>query len=292
MTDNILVALALFALLYGTLFALLALLQRRLIYHPDGTRPEPARAGVPEMATVALPTADGLSLLAWHRPPRTPDLPTLVYFHGNAGHLGCRGLKLRPYLDAGLGVLLPAYRGFSGNPGRPTEAGLYRDAEAALAFLEGLGVPHHRLVLYGESLGSAVAVEMALEHEALALVLEAPIASLAEIGRYRFPLFPVGAIVLDRFDSKAKIAHVAVPVLIVHGGRDRVVPERFGRALFAQAREPKEARFITAAGHNDLYEHGMAEIVLDFLSRRLSGRRAPSCADAGLGLGHEGTRVS
>lgn len=261
--------------LYGGLLLLLALAQRRLIYHPDRTRPEPSRAGVPEMDALTLKSADGLELLAWHRPPREEGLPTICYFHGNAGHLGCRGGKLRPYLDAGFGVLLPAYRGFSGNPGKPTEDGLYQDAEAALDFLARAGVLPERLILYGESLGSAVAVEMASRRPAAALVLEAPITSVAEIGRHRFPLFPVNAIAVDRFDAKAKIGKLRLPVLLVHGGRDAIVPERFGRALFAAASEPKEARFIAEAAHNDLYDHGMAEIVLDFIARRLPAAAPP-----------------
>ena len=266
---------------YGTLLALLMLGQRRLIYHPDPTVPEPARAGVPDVEPVSLATRDGLQLLAWHKAPRDGLLPTLVYFHGNAGHLGCRGAKIRSYLDAGLGVLLPAYRGYSGNAGKPSEAGLYDDAEAALDFLKARGIEGTRLVLYGESLGSAVAVEMARRHGARALVLEAPLTSVAEVGRHRFPLFPVHRVLMDRFDSKAKIGALRLPVLIVHGGRDLVIPQRFGRALYAAAVEPKEAHFIPEAGHNDLYEHGMAELVLSFLARS-GGALEPAAAPRAL----------
>ncbi len=257
---------------YGVVLLGLWLGQRRLIYLPDRVVPEPAIAGVPEMAVVELATADGLRLSAWHRPPAHDGLATLVYFHGNAGHLGMRGSKIRPYLDAGYGVLLPAYRGFSGNPGQPTEAGLYADGEAALDFLAGAGSPAGRLVLYGESLGSGVAVELATRHHIAALVLEAPFTSIADVGQHRFPLFPVRRIVADRFGSAAKIARIEAPLLLVHGTSDGIVPTRFGQALFEAAAEPKEGHFIDGAHHNDLYDFGTAERVLEFLARRVEGR--------------------
>ena len=112
-----------------------AAFQRSLTYFPDRTRPTPADSGVPELSPVSLETEDGLSLLAWYAPPRVSGAPSLVYFHGNAGHIGMRGFKVRAYLNAGLGVLLTTWRGYSGNPGTPTEDGLYADGRAARAFL-------------------------------------------------------------------------------------------------------------------------------------------------------------
>lgn len=250
---------------YGLALGALWLGQRRLIYLPDRVVPERARAGAEDMAEVTLTTADGLALLAWYRAPREPGKPCLVYFHGNSGHLGMRAGKVRPYLDAGYGVLLPAWRGFSGNPGRPTEAGFYADGEAALAYLESHGIGAPRRVLYGESLGTGVAVEMALRHGALAVVLEAPFTSVPDVGRHRFPIFPIKAMVADRFDSLAKIATIDAPLLVFHGSADRVVPPRFGRRLFEAAAEPKRAHVIEGAGHNDLYDFGAAERVLEFL---------------------------
>ena len=134
--------------------ASLGALQRALTYYPDHTRPTPAEAGVPELAPVVLETEDGLLLLAWHAPPRAEGAPSLVYFHGNAGHIGMRGFKVRAYLNAGLGVLLTTWRGYSGNPGTPTEEGLYADGRAARAFLRSaLGTRDERQILYGESRG-------------------------------------------------------------------------------------------------------------------------------------------
>ena len=243
--------------------------QRRLMYFPDAERPSPQSSGVPEMAEVALDTKDGLSLLAWHRPPASAALPTLVYFHGNAGNIGMRAYKVRPYLDAGFGVLLTTWRGYSRNPGKPSEDGFYHDGRAALDFLKAGGVVPESIVLYGESLGTGIAVHLAEEQAPAALVLEAPFSSIADVAQARMPLLPVKSLLLDRFDSIGKIAAVAAPTLIVHGAHDGTIPLRFGKKLFAAASEPKTLHVYPEAGHNDLYEHGMAGLVIDFLGAAL-----------------------
>lgn len=230
-------------------------------------RPEPAAWGVPGMTAVTLHTEDGLALLAWWKPPHAPDRPVIVFFHGNAGHIGYRGAKLRMFLDRGYGVLLPAWRGYSGNPGTPHEAGFYADGRAALRFLDQQNVPNRRRVFYGESLGGAVAVELAAAGAGGAMVLEAPFTSLPEVAAAHYPIFPARQLVRDRFDSEAKIGRVRIPLLVVHGERDRVVPVRFGRALLAAANEPRDGAFIANAGHNDLYMYGAAGRVTGFIDR-------------------------
>ncbi len=239
--------------------------QRRLLYFPSSKRPGPAESGVAEMVEVSLVTEDSHTLLAWHSPPRYATLPTLVYFHGNAGHIGMRGYKVRPYLDAGMGVLLTTWRGYSGNPGDPSAKGLYRDGRAALAYLEAAGVKSEKIVLYGESLGTGVAVHLARERAHCAVVLEAPYSSIPDVAQVRLPLLPVKSLIFDRFDSTTKIADVGAPVLIVHGARDLTIPPRFGKRLYRAAAEPKKLHIYPEAGHNDLYNHGMAALVLEFL---------------------------
>ena len=241
--------------------------QRSLTYFPDTTRPTPADSEVPEFAPVTLETGDGLSLLAWYAPPRATGAPSLVYFHGNAGHIGMRGFKVRAYLNAGLGVLLTTWRGYSGNPGTPTEDGLYADGRAARAFLRTRGCGDAQQILYGESLGTGVAVHLARESSPAALVLEAPYSSVVDIASGRFPLLPVGPLIADRFDSAAKIGKVTAPLLIVHGERDRTIPVRLARKLFRRAREPKEGVFIPEADHADLPDFGLPTYVLEFLAR-------------------------
>lgn len=267
--------LAILAGAYLLLLGYLFVVQRSLLYLPDRSVPDIAGAGLnPRAAPVAVTTADGLQLLAWHARPRTPRDPVMVYFHGNAGHIGYRGDKLRPYLDAGWGLLLPEYRGYGGNPGQPSEQGLYADGRAALDFVQAAGVPPERILLYGESLGAAVAVQMAIERPVGAVVLEAPFASLGASAQYHYPYVPARWLVLDRYDSLAKVARLGAPLLILHGEGDTITPARFGRQLFEAAAEPKEARFFPAGGHIDLDEHGATEAVLDFVARQLPQRSA------------------
>ncbi len=239
--------------------------QRKLLYIPDSEIPDPARAGVPEMQRVVLSTEDGLQLVAWWRPAE-PGRATIVYFHGNAGHIGHRGFKFRPYLEAGLGVLAVEYRGYGGNPGRPNEEGLYRDGRAALVWLDGRGIDSGSRVLYGESLGTGVAVQLATESGGAAVVLESPYTSIADVAAQHYRWLPAHPLIRDRYESLAKIAGIEAPLLILHGERDRVVPAAHGRALLSAAHEPKQAVFFPDAAHEDIYDHGGATAVLRFLS--------------------------
>ncbi|MGB8275112.1 MAG: alpha/beta hydrolase [Alphaproteobacteria bacterium] len=254
-----------YAAVVGSLFAV----QRQLMYHPDPESPEPGAFGAADMDVVDVSTADGLTVRSWYRPPASPDHPVLLYFHGNAGHLGLRAGKIRPYLEAGLGVLLAGYRGYGGNPGRPSEEGLYADARAALRFLAGQGIEPERVVLYGESLGSGVAVHLAFETRVRAVVLEAPFSSIPDIAARRFPFAPVDWLVLDRFDSRSKIARIGVPVLFLHGERDMVVPIESAERLFEAAASPKQFARFPRADHNDLYDHGATVAVLRFFADHL-----------------------
>ena len=254
------------AVLYLAPLAVLYFMQRSMIYHPDPTRPEPAAWNVPDMSSVTLRTDDDLSLLAWWKPP-ADGRPVIVFFHGNGGHIGYRGSKVRGFLDRGYGVLLVAWRGYGGNEGKPTEAGLYADGHGALRFLDQQGIGKKKIVLYGESLGSGVAVELASRGAGQILVLEAPFTSLAAAAADRFPLFPVRWLIHDRFDSQSKIGKVTLPLLIIHGEADMVLPVSLGRALLEKANEPKKGVFIQKAGHNNLYDFGAGGIVLAFLDK-------------------------
>lgn len=254
---------------YVALLALLFFMQRSLLFVPNRQRPDLAEAGLaPPMRAVELVTADGLRLLAWYQPPTGNPGALLLYLHGNAGHIGHRGDRVRPYLDAGFGVLLPEYRGYGGNPGQPSEAGFYSDARAALDFLAQQGVTDKRVVLYGESLGTGVAVQMALERECAALVLEAPYTSVAAVAQSRYWMFPVRRLVLDKFDSLSKIGRVRCPVFVMHGERDRIIPIRYGQELFQAAPEPKDAKWFAEGNHTNFDEFGGPAAVLDFLRRQ------------------------
>ena len=255
---------------YGALVGGLYLFQRQLLYFPDKARPQLLGLEKLGVREVTLTTEDGLSLLSWYLPAR-PGRPVIVYFHGNGGHIGYRAERLLRLAREGYGVLMAEYRGYGGNPGTPSETGFYADGRAALGFLDRERVAPNRLVLYGESLGSGVAVELAAQHQIAALILEAPPTSVAEVAQCHFPFVPAARLVTDRFDSLSRIAKVRAPILVLHGERDRVVPVRYGRALLDAAPEPKEGWFAPEAGHEDLARYGGLDVVVAFIDRRLGG---------------------
>ena len=250
---------------YLAILSCLYLFQRQLLYLPDRGPPAPAEMPI-GAREVALTTEDGLVLLAWYMPPGAGQ-PVIVYLHGNGGSIAHRADRMRFFAERGDGVLLVEYRGYGGNPGSPSEAGLYADGRAALAFLDQQGIAGRRLVLYGESLGSAVAARLAAEREIGALVLESPFTSIAAVAQYHYPYIPAAWLIWDRFDAQAHIAAVRAPILMLQGGADQVVPARFGRALYDAAPEPKEVWFAADAGHENLSRFGLLDAVAGFIER-------------------------
>jgi fermentation-respiration switch protein FrsA (DUF1100 family) len=236
--------------------------QRRLIYLPasSGAVP-PAAAVLPAAEEVSIPTADGLRLAGWFVPPagaagrgpRPPRSPAVLVCNGNAGNRSLRAPLAAALARAGLAVLLFDYRGYAANPGRPTEDGLAADARAALAWLAARpDVDPARLVYFGESLGAAVALRLAVERPPAALVLRSPWASLAEVGRRLYPWLPVSLLLADRYDSLGRVGRLAAPLLVVAGERDRIVPAAHSRRLFDAAPQPKRFVLLPGADHNDL----------------------------------------
>jgi len=253
---------------YLAVLSWLYLFQRHLLYFPERSRPalgELAALGVRE---VTYATTDGLVLLAWYLSP-PEGRPVVAYFHGNGGNIGHRGERLARFARAGYGVLLAEYRGYGGNPGSPSEEGLHADAAAALDFLAQQGIAGKRVVLFGESLGSAVAIRAAAWREAGALILESPFTSIADVAQHHYPFVPVSLLLRDRFECLPLIGQVTAPILMLQGGSDRVVPARFGQALYEAAPEPKEAWFAERGGHEDLAGFGAIDAVVDFIERRL-----------------------
>jgi hypothetical protein len=256
------------ALIYLGFLLTLYLKQRQIVFRPDVSRADLAASGLSEqMSEVEIRTADGLMLTSWWAPAVRPDGRVIVYFHGNAGHHGGRANRVRDYLAAGYGVLLVGYRGYGGNPGAHSEAGFYADARANLAFLAAQHVRSGQIVLFGESLGTAVAIQMATESPALALVLEAPLASILHSARARYPLLAFDLLVRDKFNSLAKIRRVKIPKLIVHGELDRTTAVKFGRMLFSAANEPKHGVFLPEADHNNLVDHGLTKLTMEFVEK-------------------------
>ena len=259
----VLALLALYVLAVTGLF----LLQRRLLFLPDPSRPDLARAGLTGAREIAVETEDGLSLLAWLRPPDRADGLVLLHLHGNAGHIGHRAHRMKAFESTGWGYLMLEYRGYGGNPGQVSETGLLTDARAALATLGRMGIPPERVLLWGESLGTNLATRLAAEAPVAALLLEAPYTSIATIASRRYPYVPVNTLLRDRFDSIAWIGRSRAPVLVMHGARDRIVPVEMGRAMYAAAPDPKDLWIAAEGGHVDLLEAGAAVVARDFVRR-------------------------
>jgi fermentation-respiration switch protein FrsA (DUF1100 family) len=257
-----------YALFTGAIY----LAQRRMMYFPAAHLPTPIEAGLGVAHTITLHTRDGLELIAWHIPPKAGGANlTVVYLHGNGGNIAGRVHRARPLVANGYGLLMVEYRGYGGNPGNPTEQGLYADARAGLDFLRSEGVSADQIVLLGESLGSGVAVQMAAElgragTPAAGLILEAPYTSTTDVAATAYWFLPVRWMMKDRFDSLAKISDIKTPLLVVQGERDRTIPVALGRRLLAAAPEPRRGIFIPDAGHNDLASHGADRYILDFLA--------------------------
>lgn len=248
------------AVVLVTLAGVLVLLawgfQRQLIYHPVAAAVPPADSVLPGARDVELRTADGLVLGAWLVPARGIDRDrdravTVLVANGNAGDRSGRAPLARALAARGLQVLLFDYRGYGGNPGRPTEEGLALDVRAARAFLLEQGVPPDRLLYLGESLGSAVVTELAAEHPPAGMLLRSPFPDLAAVGRVHYPFLPVRTLLRDRFPLVEHLAEVEVPVTVVYGDQDVLVPPAQSREVADAAPRLRRLVEVAGAGHND-----------------------------------------
>lgn len=249
---------------YGGLLALMYVFQRALLYFPDAKRVAPAQAGLPPADEVVLTSSDDEKLTAWYVPAQG-DKPIVIYFQGNAEGLSARVNRFTWLTADGTGLLALAYRGFGGSTGKPTEQGLILDASAAYDFVRAR-YPAKRIVLFGESLGTGVAVALAADHEIGALILDAPYSSTVEVGAAHYWFAPVRWLMKDTFRSDARIGRVSAPLLVLHGEHDTIVPIRFAEKLFALAREPKRMVRFPQGGHVNLDDYGAAKVVKQFLA--------------------------
>ena len=226
----------------------------KFIFHPSAEIVlTPRHVGL-EFQDLFFTTADGVRLNGWFIQHREADL-TLVWFHGNAGNIGHRVENIRLLHDKlRINIFIFDYRGYGRSEGHISEAGTYRDGVAALEFVgKQLGVKSENLILFGRSLGAAVAAEMASRFDSRALILETPFVSIREMAKSVFPLLPIGSLLQTRYDNLEKIAKIKVPLLVLHGDRDEVIPYEHGRRVFNAAPEPKYFYTISGASHNDTY---------------------------------------
>jgi len=252
--------------LYLVLMAVFFFTQRRILYYPGHSYTSLQDAGAnTAFRELSVRTSDGIDLKAWYAPATTESF-TIVFFHGNGDSLRTAAHIADPYIGAGYGFLLAEYRGYSGMPGSPTEAGLYNDGHAYMQALIGTGVTPAHVILFGHSLGTGVAVEMASEFRAGGLMLLAPYLSIPKIAQAHFPFFPTSLLALDRFDNEAKIAHIHAPLLIANGSADQVIEASQGQRLYSLANEPKEFHSLQGRGHNDAFGD-FVPLSLDWLER-------------------------
>ena len=248
---------------YLVLGALMFFTQRALMYFPERVRTSPAAAGLPQAQEITLNTMDGEEIIAWHVPPRG-DKPVVIYFHGNGGALRLRADRFAHLVADGIGLLAVSYRGYGGSTGSPTEAGLIEDARAAYAFAADR-YPG-RIPVWGESLGSGVAIALAAEKPVTHVILDAPFTSAVDIAAAIYWFMPVRLLMRDTFRSDLRIAQVKAPVLILHGDADVVVPITNGERLYATIAGKKQIVRFAGGEHVDLDRHGAMDVALQFLA--------------------------
>ncbi len=240
-------------LLAGAVVAMLWALQRQLIYFPDSTPLPPAADVIAGASDVMLHTSDGLELGAWFVPadPTSDTGMAVLFAPGNGGNRAGRAGLAEELSDRGLAVLLMDYRGYGGNPGSPSEDGLAADADAAVAALQEVGYPPHRTIYFGESLGSGVVAALQARHPPAGLVLRSPFTELADVGAHHYPWLPVRALIRDRFPVVDHLAASDVPVTVIYGLRDSVVPSELSARVADQAPSLAERVVLAEADHND-----------------------------------------
>lgn len=237
--------------------------QRDLIYAPDPTDVTPASVGFSQAEAVTLTTEDRERLVVWHVPPRD-GRPVVLFFHGDGDTLSGRVARFKKIVTHGIGIIAPAFRGYSGSTGSPYEGGLYRDGLAAFAFaVERYGA--ERIAVWGFALGSGVATTIAAQRPISRLILEAPFTSIIDVLKADHPYLSMVLRMKEQYRADERIRWMIAPILIVHGENDHIIPVELSEKLYALAPEPKTFVKIPNGHHTDLDKHGALEIVLRFL---------------------------
>ncbi len=246
-TTSILALVSFYALVLIVVF----FFQGNLLYHPsvDNYLKDQVVNEPTEIEKIKITTQDKIDLMAWFYNRNLEKFKTILFFHGNAGSLENRTYKLNHFKDLNVNFLIIAWRGFSGNKGKPNEMGLYEDAESAIKWLKMKGVNEKNIILYGESLGTGVVVQVAQNKNYAGVILESPFTSMVNMGKKHYPFFPVSLLLKDKFESYKKIKKVSVPVLVLHGKKDKIVPFAMGKKMYELANEPKFFYFQEYGDH-------------------------------------------
>ena len=240
--------------------------QRNLLYHPSENNYQNDTIQF-NYQEIFIKVNDEIKLKSWIIDKDLKNFKTLVFFHGNAGDLSNRIYKLNELDKLDINILLISWRGFSGNEGYPTEKNLYEDAEAAIKWLNKKKVSNSQIILYGESLGTGVAVEIASKNNFNSIILESPFTSIENSAKIYYPYLPVSFLLKDRYDSISKIKKINSPILIMHGRKDDIVPFFMGKKLFEQANSPKDSYFTDIDDHMMEFNSQLLNKIKDFIKK-------------------------
>ena len=263
--NNLTVLLLILASIYFFILISTYIFQRNLLYHPK----ENNYFGDPltvEIEKVKVNTQDRIELLSWYHNKNLNNYKTILFLHGNAGSLENRIHKINHFKDMNVNFLLISWRGFSGNKGKPTEKGLYEDAKSAVAWLKSKGVNENNIIIYGESLGTGVATEIAQNKNFAGIILESPFTSMVDAAKNKYPYLPVRLLLKDKYESNKKIKNIKSPILIMHGKVDTLVPFDMGKKMYELANEPKYYYFSEYDDHMMEYNEKLLKVLKDFIS--------------------------
>ena len=238
--------------------------QRNLMYHPNENNYSDDQITV-NIEKVKIKTSDEIELLGWYHKKDLERYKTILFFHGNAGSIENRIHKLNHFQEMDVNFLIIAWRGFSGNNGSPSEKGLYEDGKSAISWLIDKGVKEENIVIYGESLGTGVATHLSQNKNFAGIILETPFTSMVDAAKNFYPYIPVSLLLKDIFDNKNKIKNINVPVLIMHGEADQIVPYAMGKKMYEIANEPKFSYFTKHDNHMMEFDENLLKALNSFL---------------------------
>ena len=234
-------------LIYFVITVVVYFFQRKLLYHPFS--PQITGKGlIHNFETINFKTSDNFELKGWFH-LKNSNKKTILFLHGNAGNLDNRIDKLNFLGNMDINFLIISWRGYSGNPGNPSETGLYKDALGGIEWLNKKGISDDQIILYGESLGTAITTEVAQNENFAGIILEAPFTSMVDMGQKIYPIFPVKFLLKDKYESKNKIKNIKSPILVLHGRKDKIVPFYMGEKIFEMANSPKFKYFTDLDDH-------------------------------------------
>ena len=250
--------------LYLIFLVFLYFYQRNLLYHPNENNYSGDKLKV-KIEKIKILTTDNLKLNGWFYKKNLSDYKTIIYFHGNAGTLDNRIHKLNHFEDMDVNFLIVAWRGFSGNKGKPTENGLYADGKSAVKWVLEQGIKEENIVLYGESLGTGITTEIAQNKNFAGVILETPFTSMVDAAKKFYPYIPVSLLLQDRYENEKKVKNIKIPIMIMHGEKDTIVPFSMGKKIFEIANEPKYSYFTKYDDHMMEYDDQLVNALKIFL---------------------------